>query len=223
MEEIIKTSTGSPGLDTILGGGLEPQILTQLYGEAGSGKSTLALCAAVSMLRTGRGVIYIDTEGFSVERFSQIAGEQTEELASRIYLFEPASFAEQGQKIMECSNLMRVRDIGLIVLDSATALYRLEQMESKEALSVLANQMMKLLGIAKRFNVPVILTNQVFMDIERNRLSGLGGTALSHISKVILRVEKYDGYRRAVIVKHRSQPEGKYWNFRIVQEGTEDK
>jgi len=118
---------------------------------------------------------------------------------------------------------MRVRDIGLIVLDSATAYYRVEQAEMKDALSVLSNQMMKLLGIAKRFNVPVILTNQVFMDVEHNKMTGLGGTALSHISKVIIRVEKYDGFRRAVLYKHRSAPEGRFWNFRIVQRGVEDK
>ncbi|HJJ47489.1 MAG TPA: DNA repair and recombination protein RadB [Methanocorpusculum sp.] len=223
MEEPVSISTGSPGFDELLGGGLEPKIITQLYGEAGSGKSTLALACAVSVLSSGRGVIYIDTEGFSIERFKQLAGDRVEEFALRLYLFEPENFADQGAKILECSRLMQVRNIGLIVLDSATSYYRLEQIESKDALSLLSNQMLKLLGIAKRFNIPVIITNQVFMDVEHNRLSGLGGTALAHISKVIVRVEKYPGFRRAVLVKHRFMPENIAWAFRIVQTGVEDK
>ena len=223
MEECVKFPTGITGLDSLLGGGLEPQILTQFYGEAGSGKSTLALAIAVNVLKNGKGVIFIDTEGFSVERFCQIAGKATEDCASRLYLFEAETFAAQGERILECSNLMRTRDIGLIILDSATALYRLERLDPKEALSVLANQMMKLQGIARRFNVPVIITNQVFMDVERGKLSGLGGTSLSHISNVIVRFEKYEGFRRAVLVRHRSQPEGKYWYFTITGEGVADK
>jgi RecA/RadA recombinase len=147
MEEVVKIPTGASGFDEILGGGLEPKVLTQIYGEAGSGKSTLALFTAVSVLKSGRGVIYIDTEGFSIERFKQLAGDRVEELASRLYLFEPESFADQGAKILECSRLMQVRDIGLIVLDSATAYYRLEQIDSKDALSLLSNQMLKLLGL----------------------------------------------------------------------------
>ncbi|HJJ29161.1 MAG TPA: DNA repair and recombination protein RadB [Methanocorpusculum sp.] len=223
MEEVVRVPTGAAGFDEMLGGGLEKKIITQFYGEGGSGKTSLALSAAMAVLAGGRGVIYIDTEGFSIERFKQLAGERVEEFASRFYLFEPENFADQGAKILECSKLMQLRDIGLIVLDSATAYYRIEQTESKDALSLLSNQMLKLLGIAKRFDVPVIITNQVFTDVEHNRLTGLGGTALSHISKVIVRVDKFPGFRRAVLMKHRSRPEGIGWAFRIVERGVEEK
>ena len=167
--------------------------------------------------------MYIDSEGFSVERFSQIAGTDTEECAKRIYIEEPMTFAEQGSMIAGCEALLRAGKVQLIVVDSATALYRLEQMDTREALSMLSHQMMVLLALAKRFDVPAVITNQVFMDVDRHRLSGLGGTALAHISKAILRVEKRDGFRRVVVAKHRSRPEGDYWDFVITGDGVADR
>lgn len=218
-----KISTTVPGFDHLLGGGLEPRMITQFVGEAGSGKSTLCLVAAVAVLRAGGGVVYIDSEGFSVERFSQIAGENTEDFAKRIYIEEPMTFAEQGSMIAGCEALLRAGKVQLIVVDSATALYRLEQMETREALSMLSHQMMVLLALAKRFDLPAVITNQVFMDVDRHRLSGLGGTALAHISKAIIRVEKREGFRRAVVAKHRSRPEGDYWDFVITGDGVADR
>jgi DNA repair protein RadB len=50
-------------------------------------------------------------------------------------------------------------------------------------------------------------------------MAGLGGTALQHISKAIVRIEKRDGHRRAVLEKHRSLPEGLAFDFAIVEEG----
>jgi DNA repair protein RadB len=69
--------------------------------------------------------------------------------------------------------------------------------------------------------ISVIITNQVYMDTVKNTFFGLGGTALEHISKVIVRLEKTDspGFRRARLVKHRSQPEGASFDFEIVQDG----
>ena len=74
---------------------------------------------------------------------------------------------------------------------------------------------------AKRYEIPVIITNQVYMDTGKNTWYGLGGFALEHISKVIVRVEKMGtpGCRRARLVKHRSQPEGASFEFEIVKEG----
>ncbi|HJJ90883.1 MAG TPA: DNA repair and recombination protein RadB [Methanocorpusculum sp.] len=223
-EELIhKISTTVEGFDRLLGGGLEPKMITQLVGEAGSGKSTLCLVAAVSVLRAGFDVIYIDSEGFSSERFSQIAGIDTEECAKHIYIKEPMTFAEQGRLIAECESLLRARNVHLFVVDSMTALYRLEQLDTKDALSMLSHQVMLLLALSKRFDVPVMITNQVFMDVEHHQLRGLGGTALAHISKTILRIEKRDGFRRAVVIKHRSQPDGVYWDFLITSNGVTDR
>jgi DNA repair protein RadB len=217
--EIARVSTGSPDLDDLLGGGLEPRILHQFYGEAGSGKSAACIICAVECLRKGSRVIYIDTEGFSAERFRQIAGDEAESLASRLFLYEPGDFDQQGFFIGECEKILKSTEIGLIILDSATGLYRPEVGAGGDAQRRLGYQLLRLLGYARRYKIPVIITNQVYLDIDRNVLVGLGGTILRHLSKVIVRFEKVNARRRAVLEKHRSMPEDRAFDFLITERG----
>ncbi|MDD4566873.1 Recombinase A [Methanoculleus chikugoensis] len=216
-----RVGTGSQGLDDLLGGGLERRAITQIYGEPASGKSTLCLMAAVACLRAGNSVVYIDTEGFSVERFTQITGENAGALADRLYLFEPLDFAQQGTMIADSEGLLKNghAPVGLLVMDSATALYRTELDLGREAIRKLSHHMIKLLGLAKKYDIPVLITNQIYMDVERERVAGLGGTALEHLSKAIIRLEKKDSVRRAMLRKHRSRPEGLSFDFVITEDG----
>ena len=217
-----RVSTGSQALDDLLGGGLERRTVTQIYGEPASGKSTLCLMAAVASLREGNAVVYIDTEGFSVERFTQVAGGHAAEFADRLYLFEPIDFAQQGAMLADAEGLLRKKDgtpVDLIVMDSATALYRTELDLGREALRRLSHHMIKLLGLAKKYDIPVLITNQIYMDVERDRVAGLGGTALEHLSKAIVRLEKKDSVRRAMLRKHRSRPVGLSFDFVITEAG----
>ena len=217
-----RVSTGSRPLDDLLGGGLERRTITQIYGEPASGKSTLCLLAAVASLRAGNAVVYIDTEGFSVERFTQVAGGHAAEFADRLYLFEPIDFAQQGAMIADTETLLRKKDgapVDLLVMDSMTALYRTELDLGREAVRRLSHHVIKLLGLAKKYDIPVLITNQIYVDVERDRVSGLGGTALEHISKAIVRLEKRDSVRRAMLRKHRSRPEGISFDFVITEDG----
>lgn len=216
-----RSSTGSTPLDELLGGGLEPGVITQLYGEPGCGKSTLCIIAAVACIRSGKAVIWIDTEGLSIERFAQVAGEEAGELSERLYLFEPGDFREQGAVIVDAGRLLEKlpRPAGLIVLDSATALYRTELESGREVLRGLSNQMVRLLGVSRKAGIPALITNQVYMDPESGTFHPLGGTALAHLSKAIVRVEKENAVRRAVLEKHRSLPEGREFSFELVTTG----
>ena len=214
-----KLSSGNNDLDQLLGGGYEPRIITQFFGEPAGGKSTLCQMAAVSCLKSGKGVVYIDSEGFSTERFRQIAGDETDVLVENLFLFEPLDFEEQGLMIGNAEQVLRSRNGGLIVMDSATALYRTDLERGQEALRALTRQMVCLLGLSRKYDLPVIITNQIYMDPGTNRVSGLGGNALEHISKVIVQVEKTDSRRRARLIKHRSKEEGAIFDFIITQDG----
>jgi DNA repair protein RadB len=216
-----RRSSGNAVLDQLLGGGLEVRTITQFYGEPASGKSTICMIAAVTFLRAGQTVVFIDSEGFSIERFRQIAGTDTEKIADRLFLFEPNDFEQQGIMIAEAEKILKVHKPGLLVMDSATALYRNDLERGRDSIQMLTRQMIHLLGYSKRYDIPVIVTNQVYMDTVKNTFLGLGGTALEHISKVIIRLEKTDriGFRRARLVKHRSQPEGASFEFEIVEDG----
>jgi DNA repair protein RadB len=214
-----RVSTGIPALDALLGGGLERRAITQFYGEPGCGKSTLALVAAVERLRAGETVVYLDTEGFSVERFRQVAGERAGELAGNLFLSEPLDFEQQGQMIADAERLLQKGGAGLLVVDSITALYRTELTLGQEAQRRLARQVIYLLGLAKKYNIPVLVTNQVYMDVTRNVLMGLGGSTMAHLSKAVVRLEGSEGTRTAILEKHRSLPAGGSFSFEMAADG----
>ena len=136
-----RRTSGVAALDELLGGGLEMRTITQIYGEPASGKSTLCMIAAVSCLRAGHSVVYIDSEGFSIERFRQIAGEDTEKIADRLFLFEPLDFEHQGTMIAEAEKVLKAHKPGLLVMDSATALYRTDLEKGRDALQALTPTM----------------------------------------------------------------------------------
>jgi len=220
-----RLSSGNAALDRLLGGGIETRTVTQFYGGPASGKSTLCMIAAVTCLRAGHPVIFIDTEGFSIERFRQIAGEDTEKLSEHLFLFEPLDFNHQGTMIADADKIAKTQKPKLFVVDSATALYRSDLEKGRDAMQQLSRQMLHALGYAKRYELAVLITNQVYTDTSDNTLYGLGGTGLEHLSKAIVRLERLPapGQRKATLVKHRSQPEGGSFDFTIVQDGIKTK
>jgi DNA repair protein RadB len=232
-----KVDTGCTSLDELLGGGFESGTVTQLYGEAGSGKTNICLQMAVKYASRGESVIIIDSEGLSTERFVQIAqahlaeGEELERLAARIILYQPRTFEQQTSCIHEIDTVIKEKEgksgVGLILLDSATLFYRLELDDdrSMHLRRVLANQIMHLLELARQYDLVVIITNQVYTDIENGKLRPTGGSALEHLSKVIVQLEKVagaTGKRRATLKKHRSMPEETSCIFFITGRGVED-
>lgn len=196
--------------------------MTQIFGEAGSGKTNLSMQLAVECVRSGKKVIYIDTEAISPQRFKQIAGENAKEIAKEIIIFEPTSFEEQYASVKEIKKLVSDR-IGLIVVDSATAFYRFELDQEESSIRSrreLANQIGFLHGVARKHKIAVVITNQVYSDVVSGKLKPIGGTGIEHISKTIIQLEKTgEGTRRARLWKHRSIPEGKTADFRITSEG----
>ncbi|BAI62898.1 DNA repair and recombination protein RadB [Methanocella paludicola SANAE] len=220
---INRLPTGSKVLDGLLGGGFEAGTISQLFGEPASGKTNICLQLAVNTLRAGKRVVYIDTEGFSVERFQQIAGEDAQKLAQKLIHFKPTSFEEQYVAVKETEKIVG-QNVGLIILDSATAFYRVE-LESRDSMLLkreLANQATILLGLARKYDIAVVITNQIYMDVDKEELRAVGGNMLEHISKVIVQLSRTGiGTRQAVLRKHRSMAEGQSAEFRITANGVE--
>ncbi|WP_048198463.1 DNA repair and recombination protein RadB [Methanocella arvoryzae] len=223
MNLISRLPTGAKPIDDLLGGGIETGTVTQIYGEPASGKTNICMQLAINTLRTGKRVIYIDTEGFSVERFSQIAGEDAHELARQVIIFTPLSFEEQFAAIKDAEKLIG-QNVGLVILDSATAFYRIER-EGKDGIrpmQELASQVTALLGMARKHGIPVVITNQIYTDIGSEEFRATGGKWLEHISKAIVELKRNGpGKRIAVLRKHRSLPEGITAEFTITGKGVE--
>lgn len=217
-------STGCDSLDTLLDGGLERGAVTQVYGPPASGKTNIALSAAVTVAAAGSNAVYIDAEGISTDRLRQLAGAQgdVEELTSRIILREVHDFTEQKQAVREASEFTEEAD--LIILDSITGFYRLERTEEAdgEALRSVTRQLTSLLGLARKHDLAVLTTNQVYTDPETDRIRPLGGHTLTHWTGCVLRLERFrGGNRRATLEKHRSKSVGDTVQFRITETGLE--
>ena len=79
-KDVGRITTGSTGLDELIGGGIETQSITEVFGEFGSGKSQISHELAVTVqLPPEKGglsgdCVFIDTENtFRPERIKQIA------------------------------------------------------------------------------------------------------------------------------------------------------
>jgi len=217
--------TGIASVDRLLGGGLETDCVTEIYGEGGSGKTLFCLQVALRVALENRWVFYIDTEGVSVDRLRAIAGDQLERVLKRWLLSTPKDLAEQGTAIATACALAREgqRPVGLIVVDSGTFFYRLslsgaDEDDARQSLSLAVAD---LVVTALRAHVTVLFTNQVWRNIRDGTLEPLGGSFLNHAAKTILRFDRRPGaLRRVVLVKHRSRPEGAA-EFRIGAAGLE--
>ncbi|MFB6133887.1 MAG: DNA repair and recombination protein RadB [Halanaeroarchaeum sp.] len=223
-----RLSTGCTTLDDLLGGGLERGTVTQIYGAPASGKTNVALSAVAEAVATGGTAVYIDTEGLSVERFEQVLDGRVDdvaEAASRVVIQEAHDFAEQAEAVRDAQDFSDRAD--LVVLDSATGFYRLERTEDEErgdALRDVASQVTHLLSLARRDDLVVLVTNQVYSDpdADSDRVRPLGGNTLTHWTGTVLRLDRFrGGKRRATLEKHRSRPEGETAQFSIAADGLE--
>lgn len=228
MSDDTHVSTGCGALDDLLGGGVERGTVTQLYGAPAAGKTNVALSTAVEVASGGGTVVYVDTEGLSVERFDQLLSARTDDpetAAENIVVSEAYDFEDQAEAVRDVADFAERAD--LVVLDSATGFYRMERGEDDDAgdaLRQVADQVTHLLSLARKHDLAAVITNQVFTDVESDsdRVRPLGGHTLNHWTGVVVRLDRFrGGQRRATVEKHRSQPEGDQARFQITDSGVE--
>lgn len=214
-------------IDSMLGGGFEKGTITQIFGPPSSGKSNIALTLAVNVARNNKKVVYIDTEGgISIDRIKQISGPDFSNVANKIIVFEPTNFLEQNENLRSIDIWLRKNhnDVDLIILDSAVALYRVDDMKPSKLNKELGKQMGLLSKIARQYDVAVVVTNQIYSAIDedgKDDIKAVGGTILQYWSKVIIQLERGEetNQRIATLKRHRSIPEGKQAIFSITSRG----
>ncbi len=231
-----RLSTGCGSIDSLLDGGFEKRTVSQIYGLPSTGKTNIALQTAVEVAKKGTDIVYIDTEGLSLERLEQIAGNKDKKIKNRFHIKNVLDFEEQSKALKKAEGI--VSNSNLLILDSATGLYRAEKEvgEEREILSRLGRQIAFLSSLARKYDIAVIITNQVYTDIDDGGIDGeniykpFGGTVMEHWCKTILRLEKSgkvdlsntnEESRRAILEKHRSKPSGNSVFFKITSNGIE--
>lgn len=219
----MRVSSGTEVIDELLDGGLESDIITTFFGPAGSGKTNVALMALKNVIDSGKKAIYIDTEGgFSVERVKQISSDAKKIFDNTIVL-KPTTFKEQNSAFEKLKKIVNDK-IGLIIVDSIAYLYRLESAgdEIQEVNKSLGKAIGDLNSIARKMQIPVLITNQVYsLFDERDKVNMVGGDLLKYSSKCLVELQiTPENNRRALLRKHRSLPE-KEVLFKIVADGLE--
>ncbi|HLD43472.1 MAG TPA: DNA repair and recombination protein RadB [Candidatus Nanoarchaeia archaeon] len=222
-QDMERIPTGSKILDRMLHGGYERDIISTVYGPAGSGKTTLCLLCSLCVARSGKKIVYVDTEGgFSVERLEQIAPD-SKKVLDKIVFLKPATFQEQKKAFQKLKEQMS-NAIGLVVVDTIAMLYRLELGKSEEVYEInreLGRQISYLSVLARKMNIPVLITNQVYSNFDdRDTVNMVGGDIMKYWSKCLIELQiTPSGNRRAILKKHRSLPEDQEIAFKIVEGG----
>lgn len=241
--EIIQLTTGSKEFDKLLQGGIETGSITELFGEFRTGKTQLCHQLAVTCqlpidMGGGEGkALYIDSEGtFRPERLLAIAeryGLSGSDVLDNVAYARAYNTDHQTQLLLQASAMMTDTRYALIIIDSATSLYRTDYSgrgELSERQMHMGKFLRTLQRIADEFGVAVVITNQVVSDVGGASMFGgggdakkpIGGNIMGHASTTRLSFRKGKGDSRIVkVYDSPSLPESEC-TFSISPEGIID-
>ncbi|XP_066355417.1 DNA repair protein RAD51 homolog B isoform X2 [Miscanthus floridulus] len=239
--EIIQLTTGSRELDQILDGGIETGSITEIYGEFRSGKTQLChtLCVTCQLpLDQGGGegkALYIDAEGtFRPQRLLQIAdrfGLNGADVLENVAYARAYNTDHQSRLLLEAASMMVETRFALMVVDSATALYRTD-FSGRGELSArqmhLAKFLRSLQKLADEFGVAVVITNQVVAQVDGAamfagpQIKPIGGNIMAHASTTRLFLRKGRGEERICKVVSSPCLAEAEARFQISSEGVTD-
>lgn len=244
-----KLSFGNRALDDLMGGGIETNTITELYGESDSGKTQIGHQMAVNVqLPKNLGglegsTIIIDTENtFVPEKIKQIvAGVSTkngieyvpEEFLENIHA---AKARNSNHQMLLIDTAIKLADelkntskpVRLLVVDSLTGHFSAEY----AGRSALANMQQKLnkhmhdlMKFANLYNAAVLVINQTVSNHSAffgNSAKSIGGQIVKHNAPFRLYLRKSNGEKRiARLVDSPNLPEGEAV-FLVTAEGLKD-
>jgi DNA repair protein RAD51 len=214
--EIIQLTTGSKELDKLLQGGVETGSITEIFGEFRTGKTQLCHTLAVTCqlpIDNGGGegkCLYIDSEGtFRPERLLAVAeryGLSGPDVLDNVAYARAYNTDHQSQLLLQAAAMMSESRYALLIVDSATALYRTDY-SGRGELSArqmhLARFLRTLLRLSDEFGVAVVITNQVVAQVDgaasmfsADPKKPIGGNIIAHASTTRLYLRKGRGETR---------------------------
>ncbi|MBS3108751.1 DNA repair and recombination protein RadA [Candidatus Woesearchaeota archaeon] len=238
-ENIERISTGSKAVDALLGGGVETNTITEMYGAFGSGKSAIAHVLAVNSIlpREQGGIngmtIWIDTESTCrPERIKQIAetrGLNAEDVLKNIKIGRAFNSDHQMLMVDKIEEMIKNgNNIKLVIVDSLMNHFRSEF----SGRGMLADRQQKLnkhihdlSRLANSYGIAIYITNQVMAKPDvffGDPTEAVGGHIVAHGTgiRIYLRRGK-KGTRVAKVMDSPCMPEAECV-FQITEKGIED-
>lgn len=208
--EVCFISTGSTELDKLLHGGIESGSITEVFGEFRSGKTqlchTLAVSCQLPVERGGAGgkCMYIDTEGtFRTERLKPIAERlnlDPDAVMDNISYARAYNSDHQNNLLIHAAAMMSEEKYAILIVDSATALYRTDYSGRGElgARQIhLARFLRCLINLAETYKIAVVISNQVVASVDgaaamfnADPKKPIGGNIIAHASTTRLYFRK---------------------------------
>ncbi len=193
------SSTGSTGLDTLLGGGLVPGTSTLIVGPSGIGKTTLSVRAILSALERGeRAAFYLFDEGLGTlfSRSTALGMDVRPFIDSghlKIHHIDPAELTP-GEFAHMLRDAVELQDVRFVVIDSLNAY--LQAMPGEKFLILQMHELLSYLNQQGVTTVMVLGQHGLIGDVRSD-------VDLSYLSDatVLLRFFEANGrLRRAVTV-----------------------
>lgn len=231
-------STGSKNLDSLLGGGIETQSVTEFHGAYGSGKTNVGFQLAVNVQlpaeKTGLNgsCIFIDAEAtFRPGRIKQIAESlelDPKKVLENIYVARAYNSDHQMILAEKAGEMIKEKNVKLVIVDSVTSNFRADYMGRGE-LAMRQQRLNRHLHTLQRlgdvYNIAVYITNQVMARPDilfGDPTTPIGGHILGHFSTHRLYLRKSRGNTRiARIIDSPNLPEGECV-FTITPHGIRD-
>ncbi len=158
-------SSGSLVIDHLLGGGFPEGKIVEIYGPESSGKTTLAIHAMAEIQKIGKKAAMIDMEHAFDKFYAKNLGVDTDEL-----ILSQPMYGEQALDIAE--KLLDSGELGLIVIDSVSALIPKRQLEGEFGdanigiqAKMMSQGLPKIVTKANKGGCAVIFINQIRMKV----------------------------------------------------------
>lgn len=223
-----RLSTGSAGLDGLLGGGYREGTITEVFGASNSGKTQLAMQATVMAAAKGWKSVYVDTEStFRPERVAQIAesrGLDAKVALESVYSLRARDVEAQSQVLRRMADDPRVSSAKLVVVDTVTKNFTLEfpgRERTGRRQGALGAYLNRIAIDAYLHRRVVLLTNRVasITVSGASRDVNVGGLTLGRFVSASLRLLRQGGYVYANLDSTRGS--GQAIKCRLSEKGVE--
>ncbi len=204
-EERLETGIGE--LDCVLGGGVVPGSVVLIGGDPGIGKSTLILHMLAAVAAPGREVLYISGEE---------SAHQIKMRAKRLDAIHPQEYLATESSVEEIIAMTVEMSPSLLAVDSIQTLTCEEFPSAPGSVTQVRESASRLLAMAKKENIPVVLVGHVTKD------GALAGPkVLEHMVDTVLYFEgdRNHAFRILRTVKNRFGSTNEIGVFEMKEEG----